>query len=158
VIRTTIVSSPVGALELAADEEALIGLRFMDEPPPLESEAPDHPLLVRAVRELDEYFRGDRSSFSMPLRFEEGTAFQKRVWNALLDIPMGETRSYGQIAGAIGRPTASRAVGAANGQNPLAIVVPCHRVIGQNGTLTGYGGGLERKRWLLDHERRMSDT
>ena len=148
-VRRRIVSSPVGALELTADDRALVSLRFArgakrasDEP---------HPILDCAERELDEYFRGARRRFSVPLA-PEGTPFQKQVWKALLAIPCGETKSYGDIARAIGRPQASRAVGAANGQNPLAVIVPCHRVIGADKTLTGYGGGLARKRWLLDHE------
>jgi O-6-methylguanine DNA methyltransferase len=108
------------------------------------------------VRKLDAYFAGEIAALEDVTVATGGTAFQREVWQALRSIPAGETRSYGQIATAIGCAGASRAVGAANGANPVAIVVPCHRVIGANGTLTGYGGGLERKRWLLDHERRYS--
>ena len=104
-----------------------------------------------AARQLREYFAGERVTFDLPLA-PHGSEFQRRVWEILLEIPAGETRSYGWVAQRLGRPTASRAVGAANGQNPLVIVVPCHRVVGANGTLTGYGGGLDRKRWLLEHE------
>lgn len=104
-----------------------------------------------AARQMREYFTGDRVTFDLPLA-PHGSEFQRRVWAALLEIPPGETRSYGWVAERIGRPSASRAVGAANGQNPIVIVVPCHRVVGANGTLTGYGGGLDRKRWLLEHE------
>ncbi|MDA0352180.1 MAG: methylated-DNA--[protein]-cysteine S-methyltransferase [Chloroflexi bacterium] len=104
-----------------------------------------------AVRQLEEYFAGTRVEFDLPLA-PRGTPFQLGVWAALRTIPPGETTSYGAIAEAIGKPSASRAVGAANGKNPISIVVPCHRVIGANGTLTGYGGGLPRKAWLLNHE------
>jgi len=104
-----------------------------------------------AVRQFTEYFACERSTFDLPLA-PRGTPFQRDVWAQLEAIPVGETRSYGQVAAAIGQPSASRAVGAANGRNPLIIVVPCHRVIGANGTLTGYGAGIDRKRWLLDHE------
>ncbi len=108
---------------------------------------------AEVTTQLREYFAGERSTFSLRLA-ARGTEFQRRVWSALSEIPEGETRSYGQIAARIGSPAASRAVGAANGQNPIAVVVPCHRVVGANGTLTGYGGGLDRKRWLLEHETR----
>ncbi len=104
-----------------------------------------------AARQLGEYFAGERVAFDLPL-VPYGSEFQRRVWGILTEIPPGETRSYGWVAQRLGQPSASRAVGAANGQNPLAIVVPCHRVVGANGTLTGYGGGLDRKRWLLEHE------
>jgi O-6-methylguanine DNA methyltransferase len=109
------------------------------------------PLLVEAVRQLEAYFRGELREFQLPLDFE-GTDFQKRVWRQLQTIPYGQTRSYSEIAQAIGRPRAVRAVGAANGANPIAIVVPCHRVIGANGTLVGYGGGLPLKKRLLELE------
>jgi O-6-methylguanine DNA methyltransferase len=112
-----------------------------------------HPLLAQAASQLREYFEGTREAFDLPLA-PRGTAFQLRVWNALARIPHGETRSYGEVAEMVGRASAPRAVGAANGQNPIVIVVPCHRVVGANGTLTGYGGGLHRKTWLLDHEAR----
>jgi O-6-methylguanine DNA methyltransferase len=105
---------------------------------------------------LDAYFAGDLSALADMRVQTGGTSFQKDVWQALRQIPAGETRTYGQIAHAIGSPTASRAVGAANGSNPVAIVVPCHRVIGSNGTLTGYAGGLARKQWLLQHEHRFA--
>jgi methylated-DNA-[protein]-cysteine S-methyltransferase len=112
-----------------------------------------HPVLDVAVRQLLEYFAGERSHFDLPLR-PRGSRFQQRVWAALLDIPYGQTRSYGDVAREIGfGPQASRAVGLANGANPIPIVIPCHRVIGADGSLTGYGGGLDRKRALLDLER-----
>ncbi|MCK9485917.1 MAG: methylated-DNA--[protein]-cysteine S-methyltransferase [Dehalococcoidia bacterium] len=104
-----------------------------------------------AARQMREYFAGTRVTFDLPLA-PHGSEFQRKVWATLMEIAPGETRSYGWVAGRIGQPSASRAVGAANGQNPIVIVVPCHRVVGANGTLTGYGGGLHRKRWLLEHE------
>lgn len=109
-------------------------------------------MLTPVVTQLGEYFAGHRVDFDLPL-VPAGTPFQQKVWMALRDIPYGRTMSYGEIALELGQPTASRAVGLANGRNPLAVIVPCHRVIGSNGSLTGFGGGLERKRWLLDHER-----
>lgn len=111
--------------------------------------ARDH--LLSALDQLTAYFAGTRRVFDLPLDLS-GTDFERSVWNALTRIPYGETRTYSQIAIAVGRPTATRAAGAANGRNPVAIIVPCHRVIGANGSLVGFGGGLERKRWLLDHE------
>jgi methylated-DNA-[protein]-cysteine S-methyltransferase len=109
-------------------------------------------VLTKAARQLDAYFGGRLKIFDLPLA-AAGTSFQRRVWDALCDIPFGETRSYGQLAKAIGKPSAMRAVGAANGSNPIAIVVPCHRVIGADGSLTGFGGGLERKKFLLSLEQ-----
>ena len=114
-----------------------------------------HPLIRAAACQLEEYFAGRRQCFDVPLELE-GTRFQKRVWEALTAIPYGETTSYGALAGALGNPRAVRAVGRANGANPVAIIVPCHRVIAADGTLCGYGGGLERKRFLLDLERRLT--
>jgi methylated-DNA-[protein]-cysteine S-methyltransferase len=148
--------SPVGELMLTSDGGALTGL-FMEEHgggprvgPQADWKREAAPFR-EAVAQLTAYFAGERHSFSVPLN-AAGTDFQKAVWEALEAIPFGETRSYGEIAQQIGRPGASRAVGLANGSNPISIIVPCHRVIGANGTLTGYGGGLERKRWLLEHE------
>jgi methylated-DNA-[protein]-cysteine S-methyltransferase len=115
------------------------------------SEAPDNPILLRAVQQLQEYFSGTRNSFDLELDFA-GTDFQKKVWQALLTIPFGETRSYSEIAEQIGNPSAVRAVGAANGKNPISIVAPCHRVIGASGKLTGFAGGLEAKERLLTLE------
>lgn len=127
--------------------------RDMQEPdvPAETSSSPPLSVLDRAVRELRAYFRGDLREFTVPVALS-GTRFQEQVWRGLLSIPYGERRSYGWLAEEIGRPTASRAVGAANGCNPVPIVVPCHRVIGADGSLVGYGGGLETKRWLLSHE------
>jgi len=148
--------SPIGPLLAARDDIGITALLLPHGDRPAEP----HDAWLRDdgafddVREqLAEYFAGTRTAFELPLRLV-GTAFQRRVWTALCDIPCGETRSYGELAATIGTPTASRAVGAANGQNPIAVVVPCHRVIGANGSLTGYGGGLPAKRWLLEHEAR----
>jgi len=149
--------SPVGPLTLIARGAALVGLRFDgdDAPLPAASAGPS-PTLDAARRQLDDYFAGRLEVFDLPLE-AEGTAFQKKVWAALRQIPYGVTVSYGDIARKISSPAAVRAVGAANGRNPIAIVVPCHRVIGGDGSLTGFGGGLERKKFLLTLERR-SDT
>ena len=115
---------------------------------------PEHPVITTLRHQLDDYFRGGREAFELPLD-PRGTPFQLQVWQALREIPFGETRTYGEQARRVGRPTAARAVGAANGRNPLSIVVPCHRVIGASGALTGFAGGLEAKRILLDHERNV---
>lgn len=143
------------SLLLASDGEALVRVSFATSTDAIPSDwpadwthSPEDRVLVEAVRQLREYFAGERESFSVPLR-PVGTAFQLGVWRALKEIPYGRTRTYRDIAHLIGRPTATRAVGAANGQNPLAIFVPCHRVIGSNGSLTGFGGGLDVKLALL---------
>ena len=152
----TTLASPVGELKLVANGARLAAILWENDKPnrvrlgPMH-EAPDNPILVRAVQQLQEYFAGTRNRFDLELDFA-GTDFQKKVWRALLTIPFGETRSYAQIARAIGSPTAFRAVGAANGRNPISIVAPCHRVIGTNGTLTGFAGGLAAKQYLLAHE------
>jgi len=148
----TLIESPVGPLRLEATDDALVGLWFHrdDAPPATPGETPSR-LLSQAKRELTEYFAGERRIFDLPLRMS-GTPFQRTVWAALREIRWGQTLSYGELAKRIGRPTASRAVGAANGANPISIVVPCHRVIGADGSLTGYGGGEPNKRWLLEHE------
>ena len=143
-------ATPLGSLQLVALDERLERIAF----PGAHQErlpAGKSPLLERAARQLQEYFAGGRRVFDLPLA-SAGTAFQEAVWAALAAIPFGETRSYGDLALALGRPRAVRAVGAANGRNPLPIVVPCHRVIGADGSLTGYAGGMARKRWLLELE------
>ena len=148
------VPSPIGTLLLTGNGRALTGVHMFPHPPGLTTDAMEDPgdrLLAEAAAQLDAYFRGMLRAFSLPLA-PQGTAFQRRVWEALGTIPYGETRSYGAIASAIGSPGASRAVGLANGRNPIAVITPCHRVIGADGSLTGYGGGLARKRWLLDLE------
>ena len=155
---TTLLDSPVGAIDLIADEDgALTHLLFRGETrfSPVNSELRMNPAPFAAViAQLDEYFAGTRKEFDIPLA-PRGTHFQREVWLALRDIPYGETWTYAKQAVAIGRPSATRAVGAANGRNPIGIVVPCHRVIGADGSLTGYGGGIDRKRWLLAHERHV---
>lgn len=149
--------SPVGELTLVADERGLAAILWENDRPDRVrlgalNEKADHPVLVETERQLGEYFAGARRSFDVPLSFA-GTDFQKRVWSALLAIPFGETRSYGEIADQLGNPGASRAVGAANGRNPISIIAPCHRVVGSNGKLTGFAGGLEAKAFLLDLEQ-----
>ena len=146
-------SSPVGELTLVASDAGLVAILWENDPPGrvrlnLDVEDNRHPVLVEVERQLDEYFAGRRKQFTLPLDMS-GTAFQREVWNALLTIPFGETRSYAQIAQQIGNPTAVRAVGAANGKNPLSIVAPCHRVVGSTGALTGFAGGLDVKARLL---------
>jgi methylated-DNA-[protein]-cysteine S-methyltransferase len=153
-MKYTYIPSPLGDLLAVRNDAGLAGLYLPTG---------KHPVGVRPgwerddaafddVREqLGEYFAGTRHTFDLALN-AAGTTFQKRVWSALVDIPYGETASYGETAAAIGSPDAARAVGLANGQNPISIIVPCHRVIGANGSLTGYGGGLDAKRWLLAHE------
>lgn len=145
--------SPVGELLVVLDGDgALTDLRFDDAGAALPRDAlRDDTALAPVTRQLDEYFAGSRRSFDVRLA-PGGTPFQRAVWDALRDVPYGETVTYGEIAARVGRPTASRAVGAANGANPIAVVVPCHRIVGANGTLTGYGGGLDRKRLLLELE------
>ena len=151
-MRYSTLTTPIGELLLTADDDgALTGVNLPNRHPDPVGWERDDELLADARRQLTEYFAGERTTFDLPLR-PAGAPFQLRVWEALLRIPYGETVSYGEIAREIGHPTASRAVGAANGRNPIAIVVPCHRVIGANGSLTGYGGGLECKRALLDLE------
>jgi methylated-DNA-[protein]-cysteine S-methyltransferase len=144
--------SPVGPLTVVSDGDCLVGLHFARWAPPPTALRRSDDVLLKTTRQLDAYFAGQLKSFDIPLK-PAGTPFQLRVWSALRDIPFGETRSYGQLASAIGDPAALRAVGAANGRNPIAIVVPCHRVIGADGSLTGFGGGIERKKFLLRLEQ-----
>ena len=147
------VRSPVGVLTLVASDDGLAAILWENDRPgrvrlDVVAEDPKHPVLVETERQLAEYFAGRRKAFDLTLDFA-GTEFQKKVWRALLTIPFGETRSYAQIARQIGDPKAVRAVGAANGRNPISIVAPCHRVIGSNGKLTGFAGGLDVKAHLL---------
>jgi methylated-DNA-[protein]-cysteine S-methyltransferase len=147
------IDSPVGKLKLVAGDKGLVAILWENDNPrriPLADTAEDnkHAILLETERQLKEYFAGSRRQFSLPLDFR-GTRFQKDVWEALLSIPFGETRSYGQLAMKIGKSNASRAVGAANGRNPISIIVPCHRVIGSSGKLTGFAGGLDAKATLL---------
>jgi methylated-DNA-[protein]-cysteine S-methyltransferase len=143
----TTISSPIGPLQVSvADDGALTGIAFGA------GEVSDDARFEPAVVQLSEYFAGERTAFDLTLRPEVGSDFERRVWRELMDIPYGETASYGEIATRIGHPGKARAVGRANGRNPIAIVCPCHRVIGSDGSLTGYGGGLDKKRTLLDLE------
>ena len=151
----TTVDSPIGELLLVGDTEALRGLYMQEGRKPkriAESWQRAGQPFDDVRRQLDEYFAGERVDFNLPLA-AEGSEFERRVWRALQDIPYGETASYGAIAARIGHPGSARAVGLANGRNPISIVVPCHRVIGADGSLTGYGGGMERKRFLLELEQ-----
>ena len=148
-LAVSTLDSPVGPIWVATDAAGAVTTVQFGEPEIL---AEPSPASEAAAAQLREYFAGERTSFDLPLA-ASGTAFQQTVWRALTEIDFGETWSYGRLAAHIGQPTASRAVGLANSRNPIAIVVPCHRVIGASGALTGYAGGMERKRWLLDHER-----
>lgn len=160
-IVQTRVASPLGPIVIAATDQGLAGLWFADNQRylPLQLTGPaawpedaDHPVLKQASQQLGDYFAGRRSHFDLPLDLSCGTAFQQSVWRALLEIPQGEVISYGEVSRRIGNPTAIRAVGGAVGRNPVSIVVPCHRVMGASGALTGYGGGLARKTALLTLE------
>ena len=149
-------SSPVGRLTLVATDHGLAAILWEHDRPgrvrlDVGAEVNDHPVLVETERQLEEYFAGRRTQFALKLD-ATGTAFQRQVWNAQLTIPFGETRSYGQIARQIGNPSAVRAVGAANGRNPLSIVIPCHRIVGSTGALTGFAGGVDVKAHLLAFE------
>jgi methylated-DNA-[protein]-cysteine S-methyltransferase len=147
--------SPVGRIRLVGHDGVLTGLYLADHdrcPGPAPDWTPDEGAFEAARDQLDEYFSAARQEFDVPLELH-GTPFQVEVWTALRAIPFGETTSYAAIAAAVDRPAAVRAVGAANGRNPISIIVPCHRVIGADGALTGYGWGVERKAWLLEHER-----
>ena len=151
----TTMDSPIGELLLLGDGQALHGLYMQQgrKPVRISPRWERSPTALRDVQvQMDEYFAGERTAFDAPLAMH-GSEFEQRVWSALQEIPYGETASYGEIARRVGRPSAARAVGMANGRNPIAVIVPCHRVIGADGTLTGYGGGLERKRLLLELER-----
>ena len=154
------INSPVGKLKIVASANTLVAIEWEEKPGnrkrhDLLNFEPRHPILLETERQLSQYFAGARTRFDLPLE-ARGSEFEKKVWRALEKIPYGKTRSYIDLAKAIGSPKACRAVGAANSRNPLPIVVPCHRVIGANGKLTGFAGGLERKATLLAHEARAS--
>ena len=158
----TVIDSPIGPLTLIAQDGRLAGVhmeitRYEPDDGALGPAVAvgSEPVLADAASQLSAYFDGELTDFDLPLTME-GSAFQRTVWAALQDIPYGETISYGELARRIGQPSASRAVGLANGRNPVSIVVPCHRVIGADGSLTGYGGGMDRKRFLLGLEQRVS--
>ena len=160
--RHLVMDSPIGPLTLVAENERLACLYMGDHLHAPESDAfgpavAEDALLGEVRRQLEEYFEGDRTEFDLPLVDDVGTPFQRRVWAELLEIPYGETISYGELARRVGQPTAFRAVGLANGKNPISIIVPCHRVIGSGGSLTGYGGGLDRKQRLLELEGKQND-
>lgn len=149
--------SPVGELKLIANDEGLAAILWEDDDPmririACDTQDDAHPILAQTAQQLQEYFAGKRKTFTVPLNFI-GTPFQKKVWHVMMKIPYGQTRTYGQLAAQINHPTASRAVGAANGKNPISIIGPCHRVIGSSGKLTGYAGGLNIKQQLLQLER-----
>lgn len=141
--------TPLGIARIIGSDKGISEIKILDETPQLTSIIPE--VLLKAVEQLDAYFRGELKNFDLKLD-PEGTDFQKKVWKALLEIPYGETVSYLELSKQIGDVKAIRAVASANGKNPLWIVVPCHRVIGSDGSLTGYAGGLDRKKWLLEHE------
>jgi methylated-DNA-[protein]-cysteine S-methyltransferase len=147
------VETPVGIVEIGVEDGALVSLKFVES----SHAPPDEPSGIAA--RVRAYFAGDLDAIDdIPVRFERGTPFQREVWEALRTIPLGETISYAELAQRVGRPGAFRAVGAANGQNPVGVVVPCHRVIAADGTLGGYGGGLDRKQWLLTHEGALAPS
>lgn len=152
--QTLYFESPLGLMMAQEQDGAIIALDFIQSPLPNETAA-QTPLLLEAKKQVLEYFAGHRRDFDLPLA-PRGTPFQQKVWQALRAIPYGQTRSYGQIASQVGNPRAGRAVGGANHRNPISLIQPCHRVIGANGRLTGYGGGLDKKEALLALERRVS--
>jgi methylated-DNA-[protein]-cysteine S-methyltransferase len=150
---TTNYASPVGTLSITATASHVIEILFGEQPASIDSDFPD--VLQRCTRQIDDYFQGVLTAFSVDLN-PRGTEFQQRVWRQLEEIPYAETVSYGDVARSIGKPTACRAVGGANGRNPIPIIIPCHRVIGSSGQLTGYGSGIWRKEWLLEHEKMVA--
>ena len=166
-IVQTRVPSPLGSIAIAATDKGLAGLWFAENQRYLPSELTDskawpedanHPVLQQASQQLGEYFAGRRCRFDLPLDLSSGTAFQQSVWQALLAIPQGEVTSYGEVSRRIGKPSAVRAVGGAIGRNPVSIIVPCHRVTGTSGALTGYAGGLDRKTALLRLESALAES
>lgn len=148
-METAYLKSPVGVLEIKGNQNGLVSVHFMDSEEIPSASIPE--VLQPVIEQLKEYFDNSRSKFDLRLA-PEGTQFQKKVWEKLKDIPFGKTTSYQQMANELGDPKVIRAAASANGKNPIAIIIPCHRVIGSDGSLTGYGGGLHRKKWLLEHE------
>ena len=151
---TYFISSPLGPLEITSTEKEITGIRFIEHPPAVQNQQLPA-VLSQCVRQLKQYFSGELRSFDLPMK-PSGTDFQQKVWEALTKIPPGTTVSYLELAEALGDPKAIRAVAAANGKNPIPIVIPCHRVIGSDGSLVGFAGGLEKKEWLLYHEGALS--
>lgn len=147
--------SPIGWLRLSATEEALVSISFVENEG--DSSSGQYAFMEQVVQQLNEYFDGTRSDFDIPLS-PDGSDFQKKVWKLVSEVPFGETASYLDIAIKSGSEKNTRAVGLANGKNPIPIIIPCHRIIGSNGKLTGYAGGLDKKRWLLQHELRFSNN
>ena len=152
-MASCVMATPIGPLSIREEEGAICAIEFTGAP----LVPPETPLLQEAVRQLSAYFDGTLTVFNLPLRME-GTAFRVACWKALRTIPYGETISYAEQARRIGHPKAARAVGGANHHNPISIVVPCHRVVGADGSLTGYGGGMDKKAWLLMHERQTLES
>ncbi len=154
-LYTTFLESPVGWLKITADEESLLSIEFKDSKENSKNKLPE--ILVKTKKQLQEYFRGKRKTFQLKIR-PEGTEFQKKIWELVQNVPFGKTVSYLKIAMQSGSEKNTRAVGLANGKNPIPIVIPCHRIIGSNGKLTGYAGGIEKKQWLLKHELENSEN
>lgn len=143
------INSPLGRISLEGDKDGISSIKFEGETISVSEKIPEN--LKAAVTQLEAYFSGQRTTFQLRLN-PKGTEFQKKVWNELLQIPFGKTTSYQSVANRLGDPKVIRAAASANGKNPIAIIIPCHRVVGSDGSLTGYAGGLQRKKWLLDHE------
>jgi O-6-methylguanine DNA methyltransferase len=153
----TFYNSPIGKLKIVSNQRGVISLRFVDDDTSEEFSTIRSPILTNCLIQLDEYFRGERKTFIVPISYN-GTPFQKTVWKELTNIPFGQTRSYKDIAIKLGNSNASRIIGRANSNNPVVIIVPCHRVIGANNKLRGYTGGIWRKKWLLDHEKQHHES
>lgn len=161
-LASATIDTPVGAMTVVASDDGLRAVLWPDDEnrvdlPAGVVEDPDHPVVAAASAQLREYFTGERIAFDLPLDLV-GTDFQQAVWRSLATIPYGETATYGEQADRLGRPTAARAVGSANGKNPVSIVLPCHRVVGADGSMTGFAGGIDTKRFLIDHEARVRAT
>ena len=151
-IYTTCYRTAIGPFEITGNQKAILTITFNKEPSVTDRDLPE--CIKECMRQLDEYFNGRRKKFNVPLQLE-GTVFQKAVWRQLQKIPFGQTASYGDVARAVGSPKAFRAVGNANNKNPIPVIIPCHRVIGTDGKMVGFGGGIWRKEWLLDHEKSL---
>jgi methylated-DNA-[protein]-cysteine S-methyltransferase len=154
-METAIIDSPLGYIKIKGDAQGITAVIFIESSELIDTVIPD--ILEDAIYQLKEYFKGERSTFNLPLN-PQGTDFQKRVWGQLEKIPFGKTVSYMDMAKELGDPKVIRAAASANGKNPISIIIPCHRVIGSNGSLTGYAGGLHRKKWLLAHESPVTQT